>query len=501
MLFRSISHEFRTPLTLIIGALDKIKSNEYVRRELTHPLKTLDKSTSRMMRLIDQLLEFRKMQNNKLALSLEETDLIGFIKEIFFSFNDIADSKNMTYRFSPSVEKFNTYIDKGKIDKVIYNLLSNAFKYTQEKGSIELIIDIDESDKRFFIRVKDNGIGITPDKQSDLFKRFAGNKLSGKNSVGVGLHLSHELVTIHKGSIRFYENLPKGSVFEIVLPTSKDSYSENDFATVCIDNKHEVETNSGESHYIDNSALVESLNTLQSKSPMNKYKVLIIEDDTDVRSFLQTEISEYFEVITAENGQIGVDRAMEDEPDLIISDIMMPVMDGYEVCRKIKNNYALCHIPVILLTALGTQEDKIKGYEFSADAYITKPFSVQMLLTRMVQLIEQRLVLREKFGKEIRTDVVNIYSEEKSFMDKFNSLLDDDTLIMQNFTIEEFSDKMGMSRNVLYKKTKAITGFSPVEYIRIVRMKKAASMLISTNLTVAEEIGRASCRERVYVLV
>ena len=340
--FTNISHEFRTPLTLIQGALEKIQRVTEIPRELAYPLKTMDKSTRRMLRLINQLLEFRKMQNNKLALSLEETDVIAFLYEIFLSFGDVAEQKNMNFRFLPSVPSYKMFIDKGNLDKVTYNLLSNAFKYTPSNGTVVLSVNVDDAGRMLQIRISDTGVGIPKEKQNELFKRFMQSSFSG-DSIGVGLHLSHELVQVHKGTIEYRDNEGGGSVFTVCLPTDKSVYSEKDFL---IPGNVLLKEANGQAHHL--LQLSEELPEPEKMAvPLNKRKVLIIEDDNDIREFLKEEIGVYFEVEVAADGISGFEKARTYEAELIICDVLMPGMTGFEVTRKLKSDFDTSHIPII----------------------------------------------------------------------------------------------------------------------------------------------------------
>ena len=287
--FTNISHEFRTPLTLIQGALEKLQKGGRSPKEIAHSVKVMDKSTKRMLRLINQLLEFRKMQNNKLALSLEQTDVMAFLYEIFLSFKDAAESKNMEFRFTPSVSSYNMYIDKGNIDKVVYNLLSNAFKYTPSGGKIIFDATVDNDKSQLIVSVSDTGVGIPKEKRSELFSRFMQSNFSG-SSMGVGLHLSKELINVHKGAIGYRENLPEGSVFTITIPLNESVYEDKDFL---IPNNVLLEEETRKEEIIE---IEKKIDTEIPQIPLNKHKILIIEDDDDVREFLKSEISEYFEV-------------------------------------------------------------------------------------------------------------------------------------------------------------------------------------------------------------
>ena len=381
--FTNISHEFRTPLTLIQGALEKIQRVADIPRDLIHPLKTMDKSTQRMLRLINQLLEFRKMQNNKLALSLEETDVIAFLYEIFLSFGDVAEQKNMNFRFIPSIPSYKMFLDKGNLDKVTYNLLSNAFKYTPSNGTIILSVTVDEVKKTLQIQVADTGVGIPKEKQNELFKRFMQSSFSG-DSIGVGLHLSYELVQVHKGTIEYKDNDGGGSVFTVCIPTDKSVYSEKDFL---IPGNVLLKEAGGQAHHL--LELSEELPEPEKiAEPLNKRKVLIIEDDNDIREFLKEEVGVYFEVEVAADGTSGFEKARTYDADLIICDVLMPGMTGFEVTKKLKSDFATSHIPIILLTALNSPEKHLEGIEAGADAYIAKPFSIKLLLARVFRLIE-----------------------------------------------------------------------------------------------------------------
>ena len=286
--FTNISHEFRTPLTLIQGALEKIEAMGRVSKELAYPIKVMDRSTQRMLRLINQLLEFRKMQNNKLVLSLEETDVIVFLYDIFLSFRETAESKEMEFKFIPSVSSYPMFVDKGKLDKIVYNLLSNAFKYTPEGGKIVCSVDVEEETKKMIISVSDTGIGIPLEKRGQLFSRFMQSSFSG-DSMGIGLHLTHELVNVHKGSIEYAENEGQGSVFTVTLPLDSSVYESKDFliSTALME----------ETDHTDEGIPCRFVKEEQMVAPLNKKKILIIEDDTDIREFLKKEISVYFEVV------------------------------------------------------------------------------------------------------------------------------------------------------------------------------------------------------------
>lgn len=481
--FTNISHEFRTPLTLIQGALNKLVNIENPPKEMQRPLRTMDKSTQRMLRLINQLLEFRKMQKSKLALSLEETDVIAFLYEIFLSFKDTSESKHMDFSFEPSQPSYKMYIDKGNLDKVTYNLLSNAFKYTPSNGKIIFKVDILEDKQQLRIQVTDNGIGIPKEKRSELFKRFMQSSFS-HSSVGVGLHLTHELVNVHKGSISYEDNEGGGSVFTVILPTNSEIYQEKDFL---VPNQLLVEEEE-QQHAKEFIREEKPEETFQPPvDPLNKRKVLIIEDDTDIREFLKEEVGVYFEVEVAADGTSGFEKASTYDADLIICDVLMPGMSGFEVTRKLKNEFTTSHIPIILLTALDIEEKYQEGIESGADAYITKPFNVSLLLARIFKLIELRDKLRQKYSNEpgLAHSIICTNDKDQKFSAKLNEILNEH-MTDTEFSVNDFAGIMGLGRTVFYKKVRGVTGYSPYEYLRVMRLKKAAEMLLTEDLTIAE---------------
>ena len=481
--FTNISHEFRTPLTLIQGALNKLVNIENPPKEMQRPLRTMDKSTRRMLRLINQLLEFRKMQKSKLALSLEETDVIAFLYEIFLSFKDTSESKHMDFSFEPSQPSYKMYIDKGNLDKVTYNLLSNAFKYTPSNGKIIFKVDILEDKQQLRIQVIDNGIGIPKEKRSELFKRFMQSSFS-HSSVGVGLHLTHELVNVHKGSISYEDNEGGGSVFTVILPTNSEIYQEKDFL---VPNQLLIEEEE-QQHAKEFIREEKPEDTFQPPvDPLNKRKVLIIEDDTDIREFLKEEVGVYFEVEVAADGTSGFEKASTYDADLIICDVLMPGMTGFEVTRKLKNEFTTSHIPIILLTALDIEEKYQEGIESGADAYITKPFNVSLLLARIFKLIELRDKLRQKYSNEpgLAHSIICTNDKDQKFSAKLNEVLNEH-MTDTEFSVNDFAGIMGLGRTVFYKKVRGVTGYSPYEYLRVMRLKKAAEMLLTEDLTIAE---------------
>ena len=503
--FTNISHEFRNPLTLIQGALDRIHRTHNIPKEIRYSIKLMDKSTQRMLRLINQLLEFRKMQNNKLALSLEETDVIAFLYEIYLSFQDTAESKNMDFKFIPSVNSYKMYIDKGNIDKIAYNLLSNAFKYTPSGGKIEFSIYIDKQKQLLIMKVTDTGVGIPKEKRNELFKRFMQSSFSS-DSIGVGLHLTHELVHVHKGNICYEENPSGGSIFIVTLPTDSSIYQSNDFLIPenailkeeaqnhpSLSALNEENAHSESEEEIDKEVeniekeLKTELNASDQEGPLNKRKILIIEDDNDVREFLKEELTPYFEVAAEADGKNGLEYAHNNDIDLIISDVMMPGYNGFEITRKLKSDFSTSHIPIILLTALNAAESHLEGVKSGADSYITKPFSTKLLLASIFKLIEQRDKLKEKFSNDLsaKRPVMCTSDKDKEFVENLTKIVEEQ-LTNPEFTADDFASMMSLGRTIFYRKVRGVTGYTPKEYLRIMRMKKAAELLSTKKYTVSE---------------
>ena len=473
--FTNISHEFRTPLTIIRGAMERIKSLPAIPAEMRQPVNSMDKSVSRMLRLINQLLEFRKMQNNKLRLALEETEVVKYLKDIFQSFWDIADNKRINYQFLTQEKSRLMYVDRSHLDKMVYNILSNAFKYTPSHGDITFKVRF--TDSSLIIRVEDTGVGIPKEKQAELFKRFMQSAFSS-NSIGIGLNLTKALAEVHHGRIVYEPNLPKGSIFTIELPTDPTVYQQEDFLA------------SGHQLLSEQKATPAGNYQEMPPQPMNDRDILIVEDDSDVIDYLKSIMQKYFIVHTALDGIEALKTLEKLKPDLIISDVMMPLMDGMELTKRIRTNEQTSDIPIILLTALTDDENRIKGTERGADAYIAKPFDQQLLITTVVKLIGQRDMLKGRYMQKVaesKTALPEIIVEErdKHLLDVFNTWLSDhikDPLL----SVDEMADAMGYRRTVFYKRIKALTGQTPADYVKTMRMNRAAELLKDEKVTVSE---------------
>ena len=481
--FTNIAHEFRTPLTLMQGSLEKekriMKANRW-QTELEKTIRVMDKSVQRMLRLIDQLLEFRKMQAGKLKLSLQETDAVMFVKGICRMFDDAAESKEIAYSFESSEPSRAMFLDQQMIDKVVFNLLSNAFKYTPAKGSISVSLSFTDV---MTIRVADTGVGIPQEKRAQLFSRFMQSSYTGE-SFGIGLHLTHELVRTHHGEITYQENEGGGSVFVVTIPLQKDCYEASDFL---VKDSPILKADLAKEREGQDEKLIEVVPSAPPSAPLNRRTILLIEDDNDVREFLLSELESCFDLKVASDGKAGIAMAKELDVDLIVSDVMMPGMNGFELTKRLKNSFETSHIPIILLTALSTDENVLEGTESGADAYITKPFSPQLLMARILQLLNQREILRQKFGKEpqeIRSAMLS-NEQDSLFVKRLDSIVYS-RLGEQDLSVDKVAGLLHLGRTIFYKKVRGTTGYTPNEYIRVIRLRKAAELLKEGEKNVSE---------------
>lgn len=481
--FTNIAHEFRTPLTLMQGSLEKekriMKANRW-QTELEKTIRVMDKSVQRMLRLIDQLLEFRKMQAGKLKLSLQETDAVMFVKGICRMFDDAAESKEIAYSFESSEPAHAMFLDQQMIDKVVFNLLSNAFKYTPAKGTISVSLSFTDV---MTIRVADTGVGIPQEKRAQLFSRFMQSSYTGE-SFGIGLHLTHELVRTHHGEIAYQENEGGGSVFVVTIPLQKDCYEASDFL---VKDSPILKAELAKERDGQEEKTTDAVPSAPPSAPLNRRTILLIEDDNDVREFLLSELESCFDLKVASDGKAGIAMAKELDVDLIVSDVMMPGMNGFELTKRLKNSFETSHIPIILLTALSTDENVLEGTESGADAYITKPFSPQLLMARILQLLNQREILRQKFGKEpqeIRSAMLS-NEQDSLFVKRLDSIVYS-RLGEQDLSVDKVAGLLHLGRTIFYKKVRGTTGYTPNEYIRVIRLRKAAELLKEGEKNVSE---------------
>ncbi|MDR2804051.1 MAG: response regulator [Dysgonamonadaceae bacterium] len=464
--FTNISHEFRTPLTLIMTPLSSL-IQQYDDSSLKQKLSSIYRNAEDMLGLINQLLDFRKLEMGGEKLKLSCTDFIQFMEYVHATFMEFTENKSIYFTFESACKQLFMYFDQNKIHKIINNLYSNAFKFTPAEGHISTMLSLIEEGGREFVKitVSDTGCGIDEAEQQAIFERFyqSSNNQLDKIGSGIGLHLVKEYVELHQGRITVNSKPNEGSVFTIYLPT--------DLAHV-------------ETAEIDEGASIPS----QPAAPDQQQKtLLIVEDNHEFRRFLAEQLSGKFNVLQASDGREGEEIALKQHPDLIVSDLMMPVVDGLELCCRLKNNIQTSHVPVILLTARLSDEAKIESYKAGADSYIAKPFNFEVLETRIEMLIEQQEKRKKLFHKtiEITPSSITTTSLDEELVKKA-LLLVEKNINNPDYSVEELSSDIAMSRSQLYRKFHSILGLSPNDFIRSVRLKRAAQLLKESQYHISE---------------
>ena len=509
--FTNISHEFRTPLTLILGPAEKILSGKS--DDIKKDASFIKRNSNRLLQLINQLLDLSKLEAGKLKLEASKGNIVSFVKGAAFSFESISEEKDITLKLFPEKEFIEVYFDKEKMIKVLSNILSNAFKFTPQNGKITIAINIKtplvppfskEGMKGGYIeiKIKDTGIGIPKEEIPKLFNRFYQVDSSFTREyegTGIGLALTKELIDLHHGTISVESESGKFTEFTISLPLGKEHLKDGEFLVedkgiekdvTLKDTKNLAqyrEIDSKSSTFLDSSSKV-LLNDLLKED--EKTVILIVEDNHDMREYIKDSLGEEYIFEEAVNGEQGIRKAVNIIPDLVISDLMMPKMDGNELARMLKNDEKTCHIPIILLTAKAGHENKIEGLKTGADDYLTKPFDIKELRVRIENLINLRRKLQEKFGKSeyiLKYKGEKVGSMDEKFMNKVIEVIEKH-LSEEEYSIEELSSEIGMSRSQAHRKIKALTGKSPSIYMRTLRLLKAKN-LIEKNIGNISEIA------------
>ncbi|MDX8338934.1 two-component regulator propeller domain-containing protein [Draconibacterium sp. IB214405] len=477
--FTNISHEFRTPLSLIITPVEQLADNCTNEDDKKH-LILIQRNARRLLAMVNQLLDFRKMELQKIEVKKDWGELIDFIKEIAASFEDLMESKNIAFLFTSSCESLPTFFDKDKTDKIFTNLLSNACKFTNEGGEITIETELETLADRTVLRTKvsDTGIGIPAAQQEQIFDRFyqtdAATSQVNQGS-GIGLSMVKEYVNLLGGTVNVTSELNAGSTFTVEIP-------------VQLFTEEEIAANSKLEKKAPKNIKTEKIQTVEPQVfDARKKTLIIVEDNADLRFYLKENLKENYNIIEASNGAQGWNSIENDLPDLVVSDVMMPEMNGVELCKKIKANRKTKHIPVVLLTAKTETNPVIEGYESGADAYLTKPFDFKVLESRIENLLRSREQLRLSYQSMIgiNPEKIEVDSEDEKFIKKA-LLIVEDNIGEASFTVEDFGAEMGMSRVSLYKKLLALTDKTPIEFIRIIRLKRAAHLLATSQLSVSE---------------
>ncbi|HTI89460.1 MAG TPA: two-component regulator propeller domain-containing protein [Puia sp.] len=473
----NLSHEFRTPISLIMGPIEKLQEKEADADKLGQ-LTMVRRNARRLLNLVNQLLDFRKLEDHELRLNKTEGDIIPFIKETAESFRDIAERKQIHFTFRSGPDSYYTAFDRDKIERILFNLLGNAFKFTGEDGRISLEIKQAHSSKEIMILISDTGIGMSAEEQGRIFDRFFQGNVHASvmnQGSGIGLSITREFVQLHGGTIGVQSEPGKGSVFTICLPLER--IRPPDMPTLM--------------PALDRMPLMPVLDRMPLMPVLERLTVLLVEDNEDFRCYMKENLSCFYKIIEAADGKEGWQKALSGHPDVIVSDISMPNMDGIELSRKIKSDKRVSHIPIILLTALTEDAYQLKGLETGASDYLTKPFSFEILNIKIRNLILLNQRLRETYTRRlnIETPVTEVQSNDEKLILTITQYIETN-LDSSNLSVEELCKHVYMSHASLYRKVVELTGETPVEFIRSVRLNKAADLLERSNMKIAE-IGYA----------
>ena len=483
--FMNISHEIRTPMTLIVAPLQSLikQDNDPHRRGV---YETIRRNAERILGLINQMMDLRKIDKGQMQMRMRETNLVTFIGDIYTLFAQQAKNKNILFHFDCDEERIMAWIDRGNFDKIIINILSNAFKFTPTGGEIRM--SLKQNEKEAVINIFDNGEKIPEDKLERIFERFyqSPSNANDRNvGTGIGLDLTRSLVELHHGSIVAHNNTDgPGCEFTVTIPLGKEHLSPEEIVEDVTEEQEEEE------HIITEEPEEEKVTPVVDLPKVGKrQKIVVVEDDSEIRDYLTETLSADYDITDCENGKEGLAAVLKVMPDLVVSDVMMPEMDGTTLCSKIKANNVTSHIPVILLTAKSREEDQLEGLETGADAYIVKPFNMDILRRTIVNLIHSHHTLQLKFGRndllEEQVDDIKMKSPDEKLLERVMQSINHN-LSNADLSVDKIADEVGISRVHLHRKMKELTGLTPHDFIRNIRMKKAASLLASGDMNVSE---------------
>jgi signal transduction histidine kinase/DNA-binding response OmpR family regulator len=491
--FTNISHEIRTPLTLLITPLEKLIGEYRKDPYLYKNLIGIKNHTDRLLRLVNQLLDFRRQEVGEIKIRVAEGNFIKFIKEIKLSFEQRADQSQIQYVISHDVEDLPLWFDRDQLEKVFYNLLSNAFKFTPPGLSIRIVIEdsaVEGTGKKYLVvRVENEGKGIPPEDLENIFNRFYSTDFAHVKSpgMGIGLSLAKSLIEAHDGKISVTSEPIDGNkwltVFKVSLPKGRDHFRDDQIIKDFQNSEH-LDNYTGQSIF-DPQIIYDHVRIEDNKD--RKYSILLAEDNANIRAYIMGELQNEYKILEAENGKVAFDIAAKEIPDVIISDVMMPELDGVRLCSKLKNDVRTSHIPVILLTARTSLIYTVEGLESGADDYLTKPFNLNVLQLKIHNFINARNSMRSKFSKEFTLQPENliITSPDREFLTKLKSIVEEN-IANPDFKIPDFSSEIGMSRPVIYRKVKALTGMTLIEFLNDYRLNKAAQILLQHTLNIAQ---------------
>jgi signal transduction histidine kinase/DNA-binding response OmpR family regulator/ligand-binding sensor domain-containing protein len=485
-MYTNIAHEFRTPLTVIQGMSDQARKyfQQSAILEFDQSIKAIQRNGQQLLKLINQMLDLSRLDADQLQLNLIQDDIVTYLQYILESFHSYAGHKNIRLLFKPEVDQLIVDFDPDKLMHIISNLLSNAIKFTPDGGIVTVKVSVSDNET-LSLKVQDSGIGIPPEHQAYIFDRFYqidNSSTRAGEGTGIGLSLTKELVELMQGSISLDSETGRGSTFTVHLPINRSAPT-------------------GKTTYVPIESISgpnEIPNTpIPSNDSDDKPTILIVEDNADVRAYIQACLQHHYQIITANNGAIGINLALESTPDLIISDVMMPVKDGYELCRTLKQNQLTSHIPIILLTAKADEAAKIEGLEGGADAYLSKPFNQKELFVRLRKLIELRKRLQAYYQNARPVAATSSFPQEDAFIKKVQSLLEEH-LDDENYNVQLLAQEMNMSRSQVFRKLKALTGKSIVQYIREYRLHRAHQLLQQGGQSISEVAYQVGFKDPAY---
>lgn len=491
--FTSVSHDFRTPLTLIADPINQLLEEKHLGERERNMLEIVRKNVAVLLRLITQILDFQKYEHGKLALRLSEFNALECIKDWTEAFHTLAFRKHIQFEVKAEgdVAQYVMVADAEKIERITYNLLSNAFKFTPEKGEIKVVLSRIEQNNQACIcmEVRDTGIGMSEEHIHHVFEHFYQIDVQHTGS-GLGLALVEAFVNLHRGTVQVESGKGKGTCFRVILPMKQEGevkgLTEKNEALEILQEGAVLDAGQETLHqWTENTGVEESA---------DKEMVLVIDDNQDVRDYVKMLLQDKYVVFEAVNGLEGVKQAMKYVPDVVVCDVMMPVMDGIACCKRLKSELQTSHIPVLMLTAYAMDEQRIQGYDSGADAYLTKPFNAKLLMTRIRNLIDNRKRLKSLAEDVTGGGKQSLGEVDKGFVEKLKTLIDE-KMGDSELSVEDLGAELGLGRVQLYRKTKSLTGYAPNELLRIARLRKAASLLASSEKTVAEityEVGFSS---------
>ncbi|KAA5433455.1 response regulator, partial [Bacteroides cellulosilyticus] len=489
--FTNISHELRTPLTLIKGPIQELREHETLSPKGVQYVELMEKNTNQMLQLVNQILDFRKIQNGKMRLHVSLIDFNELVVSFQKEFRVLSEENEVSFTFQLPDAAIMIWADKEKLSIVIRNIISNAFKFTPSGGSIHVVAGLTEDGEHCFLRVEDNGIGIPQNKLTEVFERFSQGE-NAKNSyyqgTGIGLALSKEIVNLHHGVIRAESPEGKGTVFIVELLLGKEHYriSEVDFYVSDTETAPAGDVSSTD-------IMAEEDSEEQTEIDASLPNLLLVEDNKDLCQLIKLQLEDKFNIHIANNGVEGLKKVHLYHPDIVVTDQMMPEMDGLEMLQSIRKDFQISHIPVIILTAKNDEGAKTKAITLGANAYITKPFSKEYLLARIDQLLSERLLFRERIRLQMENQKTTeedsyeqyLVKKDVQFLEKIHQVIEEN-MDDSDFNIDTIASGIGLSRSAFFKKLKSLTGLAPVDLVKEIRLNKSVELIKNTDLSISE---------------